>query len=129
MDLPKSSGGCQSVDEKGIIDEVMTVGSKRQFISKKIEVGFFDPSVFNKGKSLEDIEMELAIEESIEFDERNRLKRGEDSEVLVSSVGGGCSSSSSTIVTSNHVVDLIQVMLCDLALTFYVYIDLYHFFF
>ena len=72
----------------------------------------------------------MTIQESLEFDERHRLKGGGD-EGLVSSSGGGCSSSSNSchvsgiqilVVPSNpHDVDLIEVKFCDFALILSVY--------
>ena len=67
MDLPQSSG-----DETGVIDAVMVVGSQKRFIPKNIEVGVFSPLSFNKGKTSEQTEFELAIQESLEFDQSSR---------------------------------------------------------
>ena len=122
MDLPKSSGGCESVDEKEEINAVMVVGSESRVVLKKIEVGCFSPSSFNKGKTLEEIEIDLAIQESLEYDQRERLINGVDKE------NGACFSSSSCAtvvkqiadVTSNpHDVDLIEVICLSVHYFFY----------
>lgn len=70
---------------------------------------FLTHQILIRKKTLEEIEIELAIKGSLEFDKRKRLKNGGD-EGLVSSSGGGFSSSSSSchvlgsqipVVTSN----------------------------
>ena len=108
---------------------LMTVGSKRQVILKKIEVGVFNPSGFNKGKTLEEMEIELAIKESLEYDQRNRLINGEDKWRGVSHVSSSSSSSSSScypivdVIPNPRDVDLIEVICLIVYYYFFLYID------
>ena len=58
--------------------------------TKNIEVGVFSPSSFNKGKSLEKTEFELAIQESLEYDQRNKLFNREDEGNYVHNSSSNC---------------------------------------